>query len=82
MTYKFTESAKNVIKYANDITLKLGHSYIGTEHVLYALTMEKTGIASKVLENQNINSVNVLKRIEEIMGGTMLKSKKILRIYT
>ena len=78
MTYKFTESAKNVIKYANDITLKLGHSYIGTEHILYALTKEKTGIANKVLENQNVNSLTVLKKIEDIMGETMVKSKKVL----
>ena len=78
MTYKFTESAKNVIKYANEITLKLGHNYIGTEHILYALTKEKNGIASKILENQNITSESVLKQIEEIMGGTMLKSKKVL----
>ena len=44
MTYKFTESAKNVIKYANEITLKLGHSFIGTEHILYGLAKESEGI--------------------------------------
>ena len=42
MTYKFTESAKKAIEYANEITIKFGHSYIGTEHVLYGLAKEKT----------------------------------------
>ncbi len=78
MTYKFTESAKNVIEYANEITLKLGHTYIGTEHILYGLAKEDKGIASKVLEKQNVNAENVLTKIEEIMGSTKTKSKKIL----
>jgi len=41
MTYRFTESAKKAIEYANEITIKLGHSYIGTEHILYGLAKEK-----------------------------------------
>lgn len=78
MTYKFTESAKNVIQYANAITLKFGHSYIGTEHVLYGLAKEKAGIASKVLESQNVNEENIRNQIEIIMGKGSNKSKKIL----
>lgn len=78
MTYKFTDSARKVIEYANEITLKLGHSYIGTEHILYGLTKEKKSIANKVLEMQNVNSENVLAQIEEIMGKMDTRSKKIL----
>ena len=78
MTYKFTESAKNVIDYANSITTKLGHSYIGTEHILYGLTKETNGIASKVLAEQNVNPESVLAQIEKIMGGADSKTKKIL----
>lgn len=78
MTYKFTESAKNVIQYANEITLKFGHSYIGTEHILYGLSKEKSGIASKVLESQNVNEENIKNQIEIIMGKGSNKSKKIL----
>ena len=74
MTYKFTDSARKVIEYANEITLKLGHSYIGTEHILYGLTKEKTSIASKVLEMQNVNSENVLAQIEGIMGELEVRS--------
>lgn len=78
MTYKFTESAKNVIDFANEITAKLGHSYIGTEHILYGLTCEKSGIASKVLKEQNVTAENVLSQIEKIIGTGAVKSKKIL----
>lgn len=78
MIYKFTESAENAIKYANNITVKLGHAYIGTEHILYGLAKEQVGIAKKVLESQNINSENILSQIDNIMGENETKSKKIL----
>lgn len=68
MIYKFTSSATNVIEYANKITLKLGHDYIGTEHILYGLAEENEGIANKVLESQGITAENVLSQIEEIIG--------------
>ena len=67
MTYKFTDSAKRAIEYANNITLKLGHSYIGTEHLLYGLATEEIGIASKVLEKQSVLPDKVLSEIENIV---------------
>lgn len=78
MTYKFTESAENAIKYANNITAKLGHAYIGTEHILYGLAKEQEGIARKVLESQNINCNSILSQIDNIMGENETKTKKIL----
>ena len=68
MTYKFTNSAQNVLEIAKEIAIELGHNYIGTEHILYGLTEEENGVASKVLENQNINSENVLEEIENLIG--------------
>ncbi len=78
MTYKFTPSAEKAMEFANEITLKLGHDYIGTEHVLYGLSKENTGVASKVLEGQGINYENILVQIEELIGVGKLKSKKVL----
>ena len=52
MMYKFTSRAKKAIEYANEIALELGHNYIGTEHLLYGLSKEGSGVAYKVLENQ------------------------------
>lgn len=69
MTYKFTNSAQNVLKIANELASDLGHHYIGTEHILYGLTKEDSGIASKVLEKQNVTEDNVLEEIEGIIGS-------------
>ena len=48
--------------------MELGHKYIGTEHILYGLCKEGTGIASKVLENQNITDEDILQEIEMLIG--------------
>lgn len=68
MTYKFTNSAQKVLEIANEIATQLGHNYIGTEHLLYGLVKEDTGVASKVLQNQNVTGDAVLEEIEELIG--------------
>lgn len=68
MTYKFTNSAQNVIQIAGDIAQELGHNYIGTEHLLYGLTKEESAVASKVLENQSVTPESVLQEIELLIG--------------
>lgn len=68
MTYKFTNRAEKAIQIANEIAANLGHDYIGTEHLLYGLVEEGTGIASKVLQNQGMTSDKILDEIEELIG--------------
>ena len=68
MTYKFTNRAKSAIEIANDIAIELGHNYIGTEHILYGLAKEGSGVASKVLENQNVSAEDILNKIDELIG--------------
>ena len=68
MTYKFTNRANKAIELANYIALDLGHSYIGTEHILYGLAKEENGVAAKVLENQNVTAEDILNKIEELIG--------------
>ena len=68
MAYKFTKKAEKAVEIAEKIAIQLGHNYVGTEHILYGLVKEGTGIASKVLENQNITPDAVLEKIEELVG--------------
>ena len=68
MTYKFTARAEKALEIANEIAIELGHNYIGTEHLLYGLVKEGTGIANKVLNNQDITESAVIEKIEELIG--------------
>ena len=68
MIYKFTARARKAIDLAGEIAKELGHSYIGTEHILYGLAKEGSGVASKVLENQAINAQKIESEIIELIG--------------
>lgn len=68
MQYKFTNRAEKAIQIANELASEMGHSYIGTEHLLYGLTKEGNGVASKVLELQNITPDKIIEEIEELIG--------------
>ena len=87
MIYKFTNKAKKVIEIANDISIELGHKYIGTEHILYGLVKEGEGIAAKVLLNKGITEDKIIRKTEEMLGrgkqikeslGFTPRSKKVL----
>ena len=68
MTYKFTARAEKTLEIANVTAIELGHNYIGTEHLLYGLVKEGSGIANKVLENQGVTEEAIMQKIEELIG--------------
>lgn len=68
MTYKFTNRAKKAIELANEVAIELGHNYIGTEHILYGLTKEGSGVAAKVLGNQEVKPDEIIDKIVELIG--------------
>lgn len=88
MVYKFTKSGEKVIDFASDSVIFLGHNYIGSEHILYGLAKETTGLAHKILESQGIYADSILQKIEEVIGksniilsngvGFTPRSKKII----
>ena len=87
MVYKFTARARKAIDLAGEIAMDLGHSYIGTEHILYGLAKEGSGVASKVLENQAIDAQKIENEIIDLIGkedslketlGFTPRTKKVL----
>ncbi len=78
MVYKFTKSGEKVLAIANELATDLGHSYIGTEHILYGLACEENGVASKVLKKQDIEPEDILDKIEELIGSQIKENFAIL----
>lgn len=68
MQLKFTKKAEEVISFSQQSAKDLGHSYIGTEHLLLALVYIKDGVASKALELKNITFEKVKSEIVQIIG--------------
>jgi ATP-dependent Clp protease ATP-binding subunit ClpC len=65
---RFTEKAEKAIAYSQESAAQLGHSYVGTEHLLLGLAREGTGIAARVLQAQGVTEEGVLKQIQELVG--------------
>jgi len=65
---RFTEKAEKAINLSQESAMRLGHSYVGTEHVLLGLVREGTGVAARVLLGQGITEEKILKEIDELIG--------------
>lgn len=76
MTQRFTSKAENALRTASDIASSLGHTYLGSEHLLYGLSSISDGIASRLLEGIGIHSDKIRDSISLLAGG---EQKGVLR---
>jgi len=65
---KFTQKAAQALNLAKECSQALGHNYIGTEHMLWGLIKEGSGIAAGVLMSNGITEQKVLDSILSIVG--------------
>ena len=66
--YKFTNRAEKALELAGELAAAFGHNYIGTEHILYGLAKEGSGVASKVLELQEVTPDKIAEEIDALIG--------------
>jgi len=66
----FTPKAKKVIELAMDEARRLGHNYIGTEHLLLGLIKEGEGVASHVLMNVGLDLNKVRTEVIKLLGSS------------
>jgi len=61
-----TSRVKQVIELSFKESRRMGHNYVGTEHVLLGLMMEGEGIAARVLQNLGVTLEKVRAEIERL----------------
>ena len=64
----FTPRAKNVLDYAEEEAQHMGHSYVGTEHLLLGILREDEGVAARVLENLGLRLGVVREEVLDLLG--------------
>jgi ATP-dependent Clp protease ATP-binding subunit ClpC len=74
MNNMFTDGVKRVMQLAREESARLGHNYIGTEHLLLGIIKDGKGKAVTVLTNLGLSLETVKQSIEDYVatsGGTM-----------
>lgn len=61
----FSSRVRDVISYSREEAFRLGHDYIGTEHLLLGILKEGDGLAIKLLNNLGIDLLKLKKVVEE-----------------
>src|SRR5690554_3802149 len=91
MEGNFSNRVRDVISYSREEAIRLGHDYIGTEHLLLGIIREGEGIAVKILRNLGADLLKLKKAVEDTVrstGGTLTvgnipltkQAEKVLKI--
>ncbi len=91
MDGNFSERVQEVIRLSREEALRLGHDYIGTEHLLLGIIREGQGVAVRILRNLEVDLLKLKKAIEDTVrttGGTLTignipltkQAEKVLKI--
>ena len=65
---KFTPKAQNALELALDHARRLGHTYVGSEHLLLGLLSECDSVSAKLLSSHGISVDDVKKSVVEVSG--------------
>ena len=74
MKENFSKRVQRIIKLSKEEAIRLGHSYVGSEHLLLGLLKGKNGLSKKVLDVYDVDPTEMVAMIEDMIksaGGTM-----------
>lgn len=77
MEAKFSPRVKEVIQFSREEAIRLGHGYIGTEHLLLGIIREGEGKALLHLKNMGIDILRLKKSIEDAIRDTASRSTNL-----
>ncbi|WP_232699765.1 ATP-dependent Clp protease ATP-binding subunit [Brevibacillus daliensis] len=73
-TPNYTPRAKKVIELSMDEARKLGHTYVGTEHILLGLIREGEGIAARIMNNLGVSLNKARQQVLQLLGSSEMMS--------
>lgn len=77
----FTQKANRALNLAVEAAQNMGHRYIGTEHVLYGLAAEGSGVAAAALEQCGVSAQTIQSKIAAT-NGTGAKTRLSADAFT
>ncbi len=80
MEQKFSNRVKEVISLSREEALRMGHDYIGTEHLMLAMIREGEGVAISLLKKLGLSMDELRTSIENTVKGTATGNANITNI--
>lgn len=77
MEPKFSNRVKDVISFSREEAVRLGHEYIGAEHLLLGMIREGEGVAISILKKLGVSLDELRVKIEKTIQGTSTGSVKV-----
>ena len=65
---RFTQRAQSALTKAQEAAQEMGHSYVGTEHILLGIARESEGLGAKVLHDNGLDEELITELIEKFVG--------------
>ena len=65
----FTEKANTALNSSIKTASALGHTYVGSEHILCGLLSDESGVAGHILQKQGISKEGVITKIQQSVGS-------------
>ena len=65
---KFTQRAEDAIEKAREAAGELGHSYVGTEHLLLGIILENDGLGARILKQRGLDAKSLRNTICRLVG--------------
>ena len=72
MSENYTKGVQKILKLSKELSLKMGHSYVGSEHVLLSIINDNNGKASNTLIALGCNLEIMKKTLNEVLSSSSI----------
>src|SRR5690606_36063602 len=80
MEAKFSPRVKDVITYSREEALRLGHDYIGIEHLMLGMIRDGDGVGMRLLKNLGVDAAELRRNIEQNLTPGLRKTNNLANI--
>lgn len=77
MSRRFSPQVKEVLSKSRDVAVRLGHNFIGVEHLLLGVMQEKDSLAIRVFDSLDIDADDLRETLEESIQGIGVASASL-----
>ncbi|MFK7932531.1 MAG: ATP-dependent Clp protease ATP-binding subunit, partial [Saprospiraceae bacterium] len=77
MNRRFSPKVKEVLSKSRDVAVRLGHDFIGVEHLLLGVMQEKDSLAIRVFDSLDIDADDLQETLEESIQGIGVPSASL-----